>query len=69
MMTTHIRCDYLEACADLANWNSTFYERNLLPELAFTLGKVPLDVQEHYNEQCLPTNEYILSKITSSKAA
>lgn len=79
MMAVHIRRgDYLEACQGLADWNSTFYGWNLLPELPdafvtppiqFTPGNAPPEIHAAYNERCLPTNKYILKKIASSKSA
>lgn len=79
MMAVHIRRgDYLQACEGLANWNSTFYGWNLLPELPdpfhapplkFEGGHAPPETHAAYKERCLPTNEYILDKIATSKAA
>jgi hypothetical protein len=79
MMAVHIRRgDYIQACEGLANWNSTFYGWNLLPELPdpfnapplkFEGGHAPPETHEAYKTRCLPTNEYILQKVADSKAA
>lgn len=79
MMAVHIRRgDYIQACEGLANWNSTYYGWNLLPELPdpfhapplqFEGGHAPPETHEAYKKRCLPTNEYILQKIADSKSA
>ncbi|KZT40025.1 hypothetical protein SISSUDRAFT_1070343 [Sistotremastrum suecicum HHB10207 ss-3] len=79
MMAIHLRRgDFHEACTRLANYNSTFYGWNLLPELLdpFTppggdweIGaNTPENIQV-YLERCLPTNEYLIKKIHDSKVA
>jgi hypothetical protein len=79
MMAVHIRRgDYINACIGFAQWNSTFYGWNLLPELLdpftappnqFKSPKAPEDHIDFYLRRCLPTNEYLLAKIEDSRAA
>ncbi|KAF9564553.1 hypothetical protein CPC08DRAFT_748393 [Agrocybe pediades] len=76
MLAIHLRRgDYKEACMGLANWNSTFYSWNLLPELpdkfstppGYTWGKNTPENIEIYFEHCFPTDNFILEKIRSSR--
>ncbi|KAF9553966.1 hypothetical protein CPC08DRAFT_697169 [Agrocybe pediades] len=76
MLAVHLRRgDYQEACMGLANWNSTFYSWNLLPELpdkfstppGYTYGKNTPENIEIYFTHCYPTDEFILEKIRNSK--
>ena len=77
MMAVHIRRgDFEEACTRLANYNSTFYGWNLLPDLPdpfilpspdFELGHNTPENIRAYLIRCLPTNDYLIRKIGESK--
>jgi len=77
MMALHIRRgDYEEACTRLADYNSSFYGWNLLPQLPdpfvlpaepFEMGhNTPTNIAE-YLVRCLPTNQYLVYKVIESK--
>ncbi|KZS86625.1 hypothetical protein SISNIDRAFT_420678 [Sistotremastrum niveocremeum HHB9708] len=68
------RGDYKEACLGLANWNSTFYGWNLLPELpdkfinpeGYEWGHNTPENVKFYLSRCLPSTEYLVEKIKTS---
>ncbi|KAF9484849.1 hypothetical protein BDN70DRAFT_872119 [Pholiota conissans] len=76
MLAIHLRRgDYKEACLGLANWNSTFYSWNLLPELpdkfnnppGYEWGHNTPENVAYYLEHCYPTDEFIVNKINQSR--
>lgn len=76
MLAIHLRRgDYKQACLGLANWNSTFYSWNLLPQLpdkfnnppGYEWGHNTPENVEYYLEHCYPTDEFIINKINRSR--
>jgi hypothetical protein len=76
MLAIHLRRgDFKEACLSLANWNSTFYSWNLLPDLpdkfinppGWQWGKNTPENVAFYLERCYPTDEFIFNKIKASR--
>jgi hypothetical protein len=76
MMAMHVRRgDYKEACNGLAQWNSTYYNWNLLPELPDhfvppTGGGYGWNTPENtelYMEHCLPSVSDIVKKARDSR--
>jgi hypothetical protein len=76
LMAIHLRRgDYLSACQGLADWNSTFYEWNLLPELPDVFvppsgggwGKNTPENEAIYLKRCFPSEEQLTAKIMQSK--
>lgn len=75
LLAVHLRRgDYDNACTHLANWNSTFYMWNLLPQLPDRLKSGPpvgagimgTNTPENnlmYRRRCWPTDEEFITKV------
>jgi hypothetical protein len=76
MMAMHVRRgDFIDACLDIARWNSTFYSWNQLaflpdkfiPPTGGSRGENTPENIQMYLERCLPSFNAILDKIRVSK--
>ncbi|KAI3621367.1 hypothetical protein WG66_014473 [Moniliophthora roreri] len=70
VMALHIRRgDFREACERLANYNSTFYSWNLLPELMDPFNAPPelkwnsSEYEQYHLERCYPEADAIVQKV------
>lgn len=76
VFAVHVRRgDYIQACSNLANYNSTFYSWNLLPYLPDRFGPLPggepgKNTPENtaaYFKHCLPEMDAIIEKINVAR--
>ncbi|TEB34201.1 hypothetical protein FA13DRAFT_1707769 [Coprinellus micaceus] len=76
VFAVHVRRgDYIQACSNLANYNSTFYSWNLLPYLPDRFGPLPggepgkntPENTKEYFKHCLPEKEAIIQKINDAR--
>ncbi|KIJ54042.1 hypothetical protein M422DRAFT_154220 [Sphaerobolus stellatus SS14] len=79
MLAVHLRRgDYIGACENFANWNSSFFMWNLLPGLPDplrrgppvgegTFGKNTPENYDMYGRRCLPTQEQLIERIHNVK--